>query len=239
MSDRVAKYPPDGRRLPYAHTTARLPPVTNDEWRVEVDLEDEEDGFMFAQGIRAFDLDEEARKRLGGTVTVTRDGPRLFLYATSEEAAHEAERKARELLEAEDVSGSVRVTRWHPDAEEWLDASVQLPQTEAQREAERRRHEAAETAEAAEEGEWDYEVHVDPPGHREAVEIEEQLKAEGLPVTRRWKHIRVGAPTDERAEEIAANVHAMAPEGTEVTIGATELQHPLFVFFGNALDRFR
>jgi hypothetical protein len=213
--------------------------VTNDERRVEVDLDDEEYGFEFAERIRALDLDEEARKRLGGNVTVTRAGSRMFLYATSEEAAREAERVARELLEAEDVSGSVRVTRWHPDAEEWLDASVPLPQTEDQREAERRRHEAAEVAEVAEEGVWDYEVHVDPPGHREAVELEEKLKAEGLPVSRRWKHLTIGAPTDERAEEIAAKVRATAPEGTEVTIGATELQHPVFVFFGSALDRLR
>ena len=211
----------------------------DDEWRVEVDLDDEEHGFALSERIRALDLDEEAQKRLGGSVTVTRDGPRMFLYATSAEAVREAERVARELLEAEDVSGTARVTRWHPDAEEWLDASVPLPQTEEQREAERRRHEAAETAEAAEEGEWDYQVHVDPPGHRAAVELEEKLKAEGLPASRRWKHVTIGAPTDEQAEEIAAKVRTMAPEGTEVTIGATELQHPLFVFFGSALDRFR
>ena len=213
--------------------------MTNDEWRVEVDLDEEEHGFDFAERIRTLDLDEEARKRLGGRVTVTRDGPRIFLYTTSAEAAHEAVRVARGLLEPEDVSGGVRVTRWHPDAEEWEDASVPLPQTEEQREAERRRHEAAETAEAAEEGEWDYEVHVDPPGHREAVDLEEKLKAEGLPVSRRWKHMKIGAPTEEQAEEIAAKVRTLAPEGTEVTIGATELQHPLFVLFGSARDRLR
>jgi hypothetical protein len=216
-----------------------LPLVTNDEWRVEVDLDDEEHGFTLSERFRALDLDEEARKRLGGSVTVTRDGPRMFLYATSEVAAREAEQVAGGLLEAEDVSGTVRVTRWHPDAEEWRDAAEPLPQTEEQREEERRRHEAAETAEAAEEGEWDYEVHVDPPGHREAVELEEQLKAEGLPVSRRWKHTTIGAPTEERAEEIAAHVRTMAPEGTEVTIGATDLQQPLFVFFGSARDRLR
>jgi hypothetical protein len=220
--------------------TVRLPSVTNDdEWRVEVDLEEEEHRFTFSERIRALDLDDEARKRLGGSVTVTRDGPHLFLYATSEGAVREAERVARKLLEAEEVSGTLRVTRWHPDAEEWLDASVPLPKTEEEREAERRRHEVAEVAEAAAEGEWDYEVHVEPPGHREAVELEEKLTAEGLPVKRRWKHLRIGAPTDEQAEEIAAKVRAMAPGGTEVTIGATAIQHPLFVFFGRALDRFR
>jgi hypothetical protein len=216
-----------------------LTAVTNDEWRVEVDLDDEEHGFTLSERFRALDLDEEARKRLGSGVTVTRDGPHMFLYATSEEIAREAERVARGLLEAEDVSGTLRVTRWHPDAEDWEDASVPLPQTEEQREAERHRHEAAETADAAEEGVWDYEVHVDPPGHREAVELEEKLNAEGLAVSRRWKHMTIGAPTEEQAEEIAAKVRTMAPADTEVTIGATELQHPVFVFFGSALDRFR
>jgi hypothetical protein len=213
--------------------------VATDEWRVEADLDDEEHGFTLAERIRSFDLDEEAEKRLGGRVTVTRHGSRLFLYTTSEEAVREAERVARELLEAEDLTGNLRVTRWHPDAEEWLDASEPLPQTEEDREAERRRHEAAETAEAAEEGEWDYEVHVDPPSHRQAVELEERLEADGLSVSRRWKHMRIGAPTEERAEEIAANVRGTAPEGTEVTIGATAIQQPAFVFFGRALDRFR
>jgi hypothetical protein len=213
--------------------------MTGDEWRVEVDLEDEEHGYTFAERIRALDLDEEARKRLGGSVTVTRDGPHLFLYATSESAVREAEGVAAELLEAEDVTGSVRVTRWHPDAEEWRDAAEPLPQTEEEREAERRRHEQAEAAEAAEEGDYDYEVHVDPPGHGEAVELERTLRAEGLPVSRRWKHLNVGALTEEQAEEIAAKVRSLAPEGTEVTIGATEMQHPLFVFFGSAFDRFR
>jgi hypothetical protein len=213
--------------------------MTNDEWRVEVDLEDEEHGYTFAERIRALDLDEAARRRLGGSVTVTRDGPHLFLYATSESAVREAEGVAAELLEAEDVSGNVKVTRWHPDAEEWRDASEPLPQSEEEREAERRRHEEAEAAEAAEQGDYDYEVHVDPPGHGEAVELERALREDGLPVSRRWKHLSVGALTEEQAEDIAAKVRSLATEKTEVTIGATEMQHPLFVFFGSAFDRFR
>ena len=213
--------------------------MANDEWRVEVDLDDEEQGFTLAERIRALDLDEEVRQRLGGSVTVTRDGPRLFFYATDEQAAREAERVAGELLAADDLSGTVRVTRWHPDAEEWRDASEPLPQNEEERQAERRRHEQAEAAEAAEEGEFDYEVHVDPPGHDEAVELERALRDEGLTVSRLWKHLSIGALTEEQAEEIAARVRELAPERTEVTIGANEMQHPLFVFFGSLYDRFR
>lgn len=210
-----------------------------DEWRVEIDLDDEEQGYTVGERIRALDLDDDARRRLGGSVTVTRDGAHMFLYSTSEEATREAERVARELIDAEGLSAKLRVTRWHPDEEAWKDASEPLPRTEEERLAERARHEANEAAEAAAEGEYDYEVHVDPPHHREAVELEARLREQGLAVRRRWKHISIGALTEEQAEEIIARVRSDAPEGTDVTIGATEIQHPLFVFFGSAFDRFR
>ena len=213
--------------------------MTNDEWRVEIDLEDEEQHFTLGERIRSLDLDQDARRRLGGSVTVTRDGSNMFLYATSEQAAREAERVARELIDAEGLSAEVRLTRWHPVEEAWRDASEPLPESEEELEAERARHEAAEAEEAAAQGEYDYEVHVDPPSHEDAVELERRLREDGLPVRRLWKHISIGALTEERADELAERLRAEAPEGTEVTIGANELQHPLFVFFGSALDRFR
>jgi hypothetical protein len=218
------------------------PPVTDmttDEWRVEIDLDDEDQHHPLSERLRALDLDDEARDRLGGSVTVTRSGPRLFAYAGSEQAASEAARVLEELLAADDLTATVKVTRWHPVEEAWRDASEPLPQTEAERAAERARHEEAETREAAEEGRYDYEVHVDPPHHREAVELERRLVDEGLPVKRRWKHLRVGAPTEERAEEIATRMRAEAPEGTDVAVGATDLQNPTFVFFRDAFDRLR
>jgi hypothetical protein len=145
----------------------------------------------------------------------------------------------QELLAADDLTATVKVTRWHPVEEAWRDAAEPLPQTEAERAEERARHEAAETREAAEEGRYDYEVQVDPPHHRDAVELEQRLVDEGLPVKRRWKHLRVGAPTEERAEEIAARVRAEAPEGTDVALSATDVQNPTFVFFRDAFDRLR
>jgi hypothetical protein len=213
--------------------------MTTDEWRVEVDLDDEDQHHPLGERLRALDLDDEARSRLGGSVTVTRSGSRLFAYAGSEEAAGEAARVLEELLEAEDLTATVQVTRWHPVEEAWRDAAEPLPQTEAERAAEQARHEAAETREAAEEGRYDYEVHVDPPHHSDAVELERRLVDEGLPVKRRWKHLRVGAPTEERAEEIATRVRAEAPEGTDVAVGATDVQNPTFVFFRDAFDRLR
>jgi hypothetical protein len=213
--------------------------MTSDEWRVEIDLDDEGHGYKLDERIRAVDLDDEARRRLGGSVTVTRSGPRMFAYTASEEAATEAARVINQLLEADELTARVAVTRWHPIEETWRDFADPLPQTEAQREDERARHEEAEAREAAEEGEYDYEVHVDPPDYGDAVDLEDWLKEEGLPVKRRWKHLSVGALTEERAEQIVTRVRSEAPEGTDIAVGATDIQHPAFVFFSDAFDRLR
>jgi hypothetical protein len=213
--------------------------MTTDEWRVEVDLDDEEHRYKLDERIRALDLDDETRRRLGGSVTVTRNGPRMFAYTTSERAALEAERVIRRLLEADELTATVAVTRWHPIEEEWRDFTDPLPQTEAERAAARARHEEAEAREAAEEGEYDYEVHVDPPQYADAVDLQERLREQGVPVKRRWKHLSVGALTEERAEEIVTRVRTEAPDGTDIAIGATDIQHPAFVFFTDAFDRLR
>ena len=57
--------------------------LPDQEWRVEVNLDEESHGFSLGERLRAHDLDDEARKRLGGGVIVTRDGPRLYVYAKS------------------------------------------------------------------------------------------------------------------------------------------------------------
>ena len=66
-----------------------------DEFRVEVELDDSEHGYTLGERLRAVDLDEDARRRLGPGVMVTRDGSRLFAYASSEEEARAAERAIR------------------------------------------------------------------------------------------------------------------------------------------------
>jgi hypothetical protein len=54
--------------------------VGDEDRRVEVELSDEERGYSFGERLRALDLDDDARKRLGSRVIVTRDGSKLFLY---------------------------------------------------------------------------------------------------------------------------------------------------------------
>jgi hypothetical protein len=206
--------------------------TSGDEWRVEVDLDDPEHHYKLGERLHALDLDAEAANKLGNKVIVTRDGPKMFLYAGSADQAREAERVARELVDADELSAGIRLTRWHPVEETWKDAALALPETEQAREAEYERREAAEEREAEVEGEYDWEVRADLPSLHETRELAQRLEAEGLDVTRRWKHLFVGAPTEERAAEISKRIEAEAP-GAEVHPQLTEgIPHPLFVLLG-------
>ena len=197
-----------------------------DEWRVEIDLDDERHGFALGERLRALNLDDEARARLGDRVIVTRDGARMFLYAGTEGQAREAERVARELVAAEGLSAEISLTRWHPEQEAWKDASVPLPETEEEREAEHERRESA--------GRWeqDWEVRVDLPSHSATVELARRLSDEGIEVRRHWRYLLVGAPTEERAAELGERIRAEGPPGTEAHVVPAGVAEPVFVAIG-------
>ena len=55
--------------------------MTDDEFRVEVVLTEEEHSFSLGERLHGLDLDDEARERLGSKAIVTRDGLHLFVYA--------------------------------------------------------------------------------------------------------------------------------------------------------------
>lgn len=103
--------------------------MIEDEFRVEIELDDDEHGLSLSERLRAVDLDDEARERLGSRVVVTRDGSMVFLYAHTRESCAEAERVARDLVAADELSAEVRSTRWHPVAQDWEDADKPLPET--------------------------------------------------------------------------------------------------------------
>jgi len=93
--------------------------VGDEDWRVEVELNDEQHGYSLSERMRALDLDDEARARLGRRVIVTRDGSKLFLYTTTEDEADEAARVVRELSTAEGLTAEIRTMRWHPVEAAW------------------------------------------------------------------------------------------------------------------------
>lgn len=189
-----------------------------EDFRVEVEFDDDEHAYSIGERLRALDLDHEAREKLGRSLMVTRDGARLFLYAASEAQVREAERFMHGLVEDEGLTAEILVTRWHPVEEAWKDASLPLPATPEQERAEYAAREAAEIREVEVEGEYDWHVVVHLPGRGDAVDLADRLSAEGMAVTRRWRYVVAGALTEEHAQELADRLRSELPEDVDVRI---------------------
>ena len=95
--------------------------MSDEEFKVEVELGNEEHHLSFWERLKTLDLDDDARKRLGSGVTVTRDGAFIQLYTGSLDDAREAERTVRELVAGDDVTAEYTVSRWNASAQEWVD----------------------------------------------------------------------------------------------------------------------
>lgn len=202
-----------GGRLP--ETMARMA----DDFRLMVEFEDEGSILHFGRSLNEREFEKELREQLGDSVVMTHDGSQVFLYASTLEQARAAERAVREVLDHQQIEAQVSpILRWHPIEERWEDASVPLPQTSEQIEAEHERQEEQEAEETEELGYAEWEVRVDLPSHRDAVALAKQLEAEGItPIVRRWKYLLIGTASDDDARVLADRLRAEAPEGATVT----------------------
>jgi hypothetical protein len=191
--------------------------VGTEDWRVEINLDDKHEGYDFGERLRARDLDDEARARLGERVYISRNGPQLFLYAGSEQQAREAELVVRELVAADDLSAEFAgVTRWHPVEQEWRDASTPLPRTEPEVDQELEQKEEAERTEVAEEGSYDWLVKINLPSAADAKQIAETLDETGHPVHRIWRWVTVDVLTEEIGNEVIASLQESLPADAEI-----------------------
>jgi hypothetical protein len=190
--------------------------VADDDWRVTVTLPDEGHVQRVAEAMREHEVERDVRRRLGGRVAVSADGPHVFLYAATEDAAREAEQVVREVLEQRQLTAEFALDRWHPVAQEWQDATEPLPQTPGQQEAERQRRVEDDTEESLSMGKADWEVRVELASRHEAFELARRLRAEGRPVVRRWRYVVAGANNEDEAAELAKVIGQEAPAGATV-----------------------
>jgi VCBS repeat-containing protein len=95
--------------------------MPDEEFKVEVELGNDEHHLSFWERLRSLDVDDEARKRLGGRVTVTRDGNWIQLYTHTLDDAQEAERTVRELVAGDHLDAEFTVSRWDAGKQEWVD----------------------------------------------------------------------------------------------------------------------
>jgi hypothetical protein len=205
--------------------------VGNEDWRVEINLDDEQHGYDLGERLRAHDLDEQARERLGERVYVSRNGPQLVVYTKTEEQAREAEAVLRGLVAEHDLSADfLGVTRWHPVAQEWKDAAIPLPTTEAQVDKEQVRREEAEQAEAETQGTYNWLVKINLPTTDDAERVAESLQAAGHPVHKIWRWVTVDVLTEELGKELVSSLRGELPDDVEIWVEGNPEGRPAFVF---------
>ncbi|HUC21078.1 MAG TPA: hypothetical protein VMA73_00040 [Streptosporangiaceae bacterium] len=200
-----------------------------DDWRVTVTFRDEADVQQAVQSVREHEVEDDVRSRLGRGVAMSVDGPAVFLYAGTEDMAREADRVVREVLGRHQLSAEFRLDRWHPLEEDWEDASVPMPDTAEQRAAEHRRLIDAETQQSLAAGQAGWEVRVELPSHRQAVQLAERLQAEGRPVIRRWKYLVIGANNEDEANALAEAIGQEIPAKASVRTLAVS-----FIYFDSS-----
>jgi hypothetical protein len=190
----------------------------NDEWRLQIDVEDEGNAGSLTDRLDAADLEHELSEAFHDKLIVSGDGARVFVYAGTRAQAEQARDLIAKLAETNGWNVEAELTHWHPEAEEWEDPDLPLPAGDAAKVAEHEERIAAERTEFAASGEPEFEVRVDLPSHREAVRFAELLRDEGLPAVRRWKYLVVGATDEDSAKALATRLEAEAPSGSKVTV---------------------
>jgi hypothetical protein len=189
----------------------------SDDFRVTI-LLDDGSGEGVGERLSEHELEDEAKKQLGGAVAVSADGPNVFLYSDTLEAARSARDVVAGILERDGLTATFALDRWHPLAEEWRPADEPLPESDSQREAELDELEAQEEAESKASGYAEWEVRLDLASHGDAVDLAERLEAEGIPVTRRWTYLLVGAASADDANELAERLRSEGPDGMKVQV---------------------
>jgi hypothetical protein len=193
----------------------------SDDWRVRVVLPADEQARELAERLGRGDLSHDLESSFHDRVVVSRDGSEVFCYADTREQAEAAERAIGSLAAEHQWRLTTELMHWHPSAEAWEAPDKPLPQTDAERAAEHAEVMQAERAESLAQGFPDFEVRVKCPSRRDAEQLAERLRAEGIPTAHRWEFVVLGALDEDSANALAERVRQEAPPGSEVTAEAS------------------
>lgn len=190
----------------------------NDDWRLRITLEDEPTADALTSRLRDHVTPADGARTMHDRIVVSSDGSEVFCYTGTREQAEATQRAVAQLTGDEGWAASFELTHWHPTAEQWEDADLPLPETDAQRTEELRQRIAQERADSERQGYPDFEVRVQCRSRGESGELAERLRAEGIPVVHRWSAVLVGASDEDSAQQLADRLRAEAPAGSRVTI---------------------
>jgi hypothetical protein len=192
--------------------------VPRDDWRVRIELPDEEGAqdFLGRLGLRQSNADELADDLRQHRLAVSQDGDTVFVYAATGMQAEQAARIVEKELDDQGLTPSrFVIERWLHDEERWNDDPEQ-PDVEE---------------DLLERGYAPWEVRVEAGSLREAHDLAEQLRSEGYDVSRTFTYVIAGAGSRDEAVALARRVHGDVEPGGEL-VYEVQPQNPFAVFGG-------
>jgi hypothetical protein len=190
----------------------------HDDWRVRIELPDEEraQDLLGRLGLRQTSAEELAEELREHRLAVSQDGNTAFVYAATGMQAEQAARIVESELNDLGLTPTRFVTeRWLRDEERWNDDPEQ-PDVEE---------------ELLQRGYAPWEVRVEADSLREAHDLAEQLRAEGYDVSRTFTYVIAGTGSREEAVALAQRVHGEVEPGGELVYEVQPL-NPFAVFGG-------
>jgi hypothetical protein len=192
--------------------------MASDDWRIRVELPDEEGarGFFERLGIGRTDAEELAGELRSHRLAVSQDDDTVFVYTSSGMQAEQASRIVeQELVEAGLTPERFVTERWLPEEERWSD-DPEGPDVEE---------------ELLERGYAPWEVRVECDDRQQAHDLAEELRGEGYDVSRTFRFVIAGTATREEAVELAQRVHGTVEPGGEL-VYEVQPHNPFAVFGG-------
>jgi hypothetical protein len=192
--------------------------MAQDDWRIRIELPDEEGarGFLDRLGVTKGDAEELAHELREHRLAVSRDDDTIFVYAATGMQAEQASRIVEQELQEEGLSPKRFVTeRWLREEERWDDD----PDTGDIEEDLVRR------------GYAPWEVRVECKSLQEADDLADRLRDEGFDVSRTFTFVIAGTADREQAVELAQRVHGQVEPGGELVYEVAP-SNPFAVFGG-------
>jgi hypothetical protein len=207
----------------------------HDEYRLRVQVQKPKE---LLHALKDVELDADVRRDIG-CLAVTHEQDHVLMYADSLSSAQRARAIVERAMSEHGIDGQIELLRWHPVEERWEDASVALPSTDTEQEAERLLRDRTEDAESIAAGAPEWEVRVTLPTHHDARSFAKRLQSEGIPVNQNWRHLFIGANDEDEAATLAERVRSEAPAGSEVVADGNGMliwqrMHPFAAFGGIA-----
>jgi hypothetical protein len=196
--------------------------VANDDWRIRIEVEEEERASGFLERLTG-NLGSEARELATNLeshrLAVSRDGETVFVYAATRVAAEQALAVVQAELREHDIEARTsQIEHWLDDEDRWDDE----PPGETWEEEELAR------------GFAPWEVRVECASQQEARRLADQLETEGYRPERRFRYLIVGTATREDAEALATRLHGEVEPGGGL-VYEVEPANPFAIFGGIGL----